>query len=240
MLPQLAIFDMDGLIFDSERLFSSELAVTMNEYGYRLTKENYIRTLGRSFDDARILMKEMYGEDYPFDEISNITRKRVSELTPDIKPGIPELLDFFKNNGVECCVASSTAGRYVVENLENTGLKNYFSFVVGGEEVERSKPAPDIFLAALKKAGTPNISDSTLSLSGRSGSGNALSNGSGALPPDSALVLEDSESGVRAAISAKIPVICIPDMKELPKELIPKTLLTAKSAREVLDFIGTR
>ena len=211
MLPRLAIFDMDGLIFDSERLFSSELAKTMNGYGYTLTDENYIRTLGRSLDDARMLMKEMYGDDYPFDEISALTRERVSKMTPQIKPGIIGLLDFFRGNDVKCCVASSTARRYVLKNLTDSGLNEYFSFVIGGEEVGRSKPEPDIFLAALKHDGDQ-------------------------ISPAEALVLEDSESGVRAAINAGIPVICIPDMKELPKELLPKTLFTAKSAFEVRTF----
>ncbi len=217
-LPTLAIFDMDGTLFDSERLFSDKLKIVMAEYGYTLTTENYARTLGRARDDSRILMKEMYGKDYPFDEISDKARQIAAKAASSgelvIKPGIPELLEHFKKNGVISCVASSSTSDYVNKLLLISKLNEYFSFVIGGEQIERSKPEPDIFLAALS---TYNRSHSRIE-------------------PSNCLVIEDSDAGIEASSRAGIPVVCIPDMKTPPKHLADKCVRVAESAFDLIKI----
>lgn len=184
------IFDMDGLIFDTERLFMEQLAVVMAGSGYRLSREVYCRTLGMAGESLEKLMMAEYGADFPFFEMGRKAREQVDIVAAtvglQIKPQILPVLKWLRSQGAKCAVASSTNSQTVSDYLERTGIRQYFSVIVGGEMVEKSKPEPDIFLLACSRCG---------------------------LRPEQAVVLEDSENGVRAAVGAGIPVICVPDMK---------------------------
>ncbi|MCD8230305.1 MAG: HAD family phosphatase [Clostridiales bacterium] len=213
-IPELVIFDMDGLIFDTERLFMNKKNVILEEYGYPARQEDYIQTLGLSGKQLHDKLIEIYGPAYPAEEISKKARAAVNtcleEYGPDVKPGIRELLQRLSDRGLPCCVASSTRRAYVEKYLQMAGLNSYFSFVIGGEEVKRSKPEPDIFLSACEKAG---------------------------IAPENALVLEDSENGIYAAAAAGIPVICIPDLKQPSPKAAEMAAAVLSSAEEVRDFI---
>ncbi|MCD8156588.1 MAG: HAD family phosphatase, partial [Clostridiales bacterium] len=171
---QLVIFDMDGLIFDTERLFMMKKNEILTEYGYPARQEDYVQTLGLSGSLLRDKLAELYGPDYPADEISAKTRAAVNtymeENGPSVKPGVRKLLQWLVKRDIRCCVASSTRRSYAEKYLRLAGLEAYFSFAIGGEEVQRSKPEPDIFLLACERAG---------------------------VRPGNALVLEDSENGIR-------------------------------------------
>lgn len=190
------LFDMDGLIFDTERVFMEQLAVVMKENGYTLTREIYCETLGIGGQKLVAVMQSYYGEGYPFQEISRETVKRVNIVAEtvgvEIKPQIPEVLAFLKERGIPCAVASSTRSDMVKMYLEKAGLWSYFQEIIGGEMVEKSKPEPDIFLLACQKLGEK---------------------------PQNCVVLEDSENGVRAAAKAGCEVICVPDLKEPAPEV---------------------
>lgn len=210
--PKRVIFDMDGLIFDTENMFMRELGRVMAEHGYTLTRERYVKTLGLTGERLRNTMLGYYGSEYPHAEMSRRARDRVDkaalagELT--IKPGIRELLELLRKKKIPCAVASSTHTVYVEKYLTAAGLRGYFDEVIGGEMAERSKPAPDIFLKAL--------------------------NG---VAPENALVLEDSENGIRAAHAAGIPVICIPDMAYPSPECEAMTAAVVNSAAEALRLL---
>lgn len=206
------IFDMDGLIFDSERLFMQALGKVMAQYGYTLTAENYIKMLGLTKEALSGTAKALYGTDYPHEEISAKARSYMDKVARTrglpIKKGIKQLLSYLKKNNIPCAVASSTHRRYVELYLETAGLSEFFSEVIGGDMVEKSKPNPDIFLAAL---GNTN--------------------------PRNALVLEDSKNGILAAYRAGIPVICIPDMTHPDEETAPLLYAVADSAEDVIKYI---
>lgn len=190
------IFDMDGLIFDTERTFMEQLAIAMMEKGYTLTREKYAETLGLGGEKLKRVMYETYGDDYPFEETSRIAMDRIRKILESvgltIKPGIAELLEYLRQKGRKCAVASSTHSDMVEEYLEKSNLRKYFEVIIGGEKVRMSKPEPDIFLLACEKLGCS---------------------------PSEAVVLEDSENGVRAAAAAGIKVVCVPDLKEPCKEV---------------------
>lgn len=212
-LPKLAIFDMDGLIFDTERLFMTEKHKILRAYGYPARKEDYLQTIGMAGRQLKDKLLSLYGPDYPADEISKKARAAVTAhieaFGPDIKPGIRTLLKWFRMHSVVCCVASSTAHTYVKQYLTLAKLDNYFSFIIGGDEIPRSKPAPDIFLAACAR---------------------------GQFSPADALVLEDSENGIFAADAAGIPVICIPDLKQPAPEAAEKTAAILASADRLIPL----
>lgn len=211
-LPKLAIFDMDGLLFDTERLFMRLKGINMAKYGYSQTEEEYVRTLGLNGDALHKVLIDTYGEDYPADEISADTRRDENEYLekygPSVKKGIPELLAFFMEHGVPCCVATSTQGYNARRYIERAGLTPYFAFIIGGNEISHSKPDPEIFLACCTRQQTA---------------------------PADALVFEDSENGILAAANGHIPVVCIPDMKYPDPEFAQKTVCILHSADEMIE-----
>lgn len=190
------LFDMDGLLFDTERLFMEQLAIVMHEHGYILTKEIYGQSLGLAGEPLKNLMLGYYGEDYPFERMGQLSRDRVSMVASTVglclKPGIVQALEYLKKQEKICGVASSTNSKYVREYLESGGIASYFQEVVGGEMVTRSKPDPEIFIKCMNLCG-----------------------GS----PENTVVLEDSTNGVLAGKAAGMTTICIPDLKWPGKEM---------------------
>lgn len=203
---------MDGLIFDSERVFMRELGKVIKPYGYTMSREAYIQTLGLTGDALKNKVLSIYGADYPHSEMSRRARERVDAIALSgglpIKSGIRRLLEHLRDNNIPCAVASSTHKRYVERYLKAAGLSEFFDTVTGGDEVSRSKPEPDIFLAAL-----------------------------GSTPPHDALVLEDSENGIIAASRAGIPVVCIPDMVYPADEIKALTAAIVNTADDVIGLI---
>lgn len=190
------LFDMDGLIFDTERIFMEQLAIVMKEEGYRLTKEIYVKTLGLGGKPLEEMMCSYFGKNYPFHEMGRRTAKRIAMLSETLglplKPYVTETLDHLKAQKKKLAVASTTNTKQVTTYLKNAGILPFFHSITGGDSVSLSKPEPDIFLSALK----------SLNISARH-----------------AVVLEDSENGVRAGKAAGCSVICIPDLK-FPSEEI--------------------
>ena len=206
------IFDMDGLIFDTERLFMREQMRVVSEYGYTLTEEMYASTLGLTGAALTSQLKALFGEEYPEKEVTRRVRERLERTASEgglpVKRGIRELLVFLADMDIACAVASSTHTNYVRRYLEAAELDGYFGAVIGGETVARSKPAPDIFIKAL-----------------------------GETPRSGALILEDSENGVRAAAAAEIPVICIPDIAVPSEDVLRLAERTVRSADEVIEIV---
>ena len=186
---ELAIFDMDGLIFDSESAFMYELKEAMLKRGYNLTKDIYVQTMGLSGSILKEKMKSIYGLDYPFEEISSEARMGVTLRAErgdiQIKKGILHLLELLKKNGIKCVVASSSKTEYVRRYINIAGLGEFFCHITGGDCVKKSKPEPDIFILSCQKAD---------------------------VGCEKAVVFEDSENGLKAAFAAGIKVICIPDI----------------------------
>lgn len=212
-IPQLVIFDMDGLIFNTERLFMEQRAIVMKDYGYEHREEDYIKTLGLTGRELMDTLHHIYGPDYPAEEISKKSRQAlnayIAEHGPEVKPGIEKLLQWFRQKDILCCVASSTHRVYIEEYLKKAGLSDYFSYIVGGDEVRRSKPEPDIFLKACEHFD---------------------------INPYHTLVLEDSENGILAAWNARISVVCIPDLLTPSVEMTRKTTGIVRTADEVISL----
>ncbi len=188
MSVRAVIFDMDGLMFDSERLAREAWRGAMAAEGYALHDHVYQRAIGRTAEEACEVFVEAYGKGLPIEAIEADKARRLEVLlapAPPLKPGLRELLDVIAKLGLRTAVASATATAEVRRRLVITGLKKRYDVVVGGDEVYTGKPAPDLFLRAaeLLRVAAPEC-----------------------------VVLEDSEAGIRAASAAGMVPVMVPDL----------------------------
>lgn len=191
IMIEAVIFDLDGLLIDSEVISYQLYQEVLNKYGYSFTIENYAQNysgkteLGNMealVDLYQLPISVQEGLDYTLSREKEYFIKGVS-----LKPGASELLDYLKKNNYKIALASSSTKDRALCALVQHGIDTYFDEMVFGTEVEKGKPNPDIFLKACEKL---------------------------KVNPENCLVLEDSEAGIKASYSARIPVICVPDMKK--------------------------
>ncbi|QEI08754.1 HAD-IA family hydrolase [Pigmentiphaga aceris] len=189
---QAAIFDMDGTMFDTERLRFKTLAQASTElFGEPIGEDILLGSLGLSAKKAEALAKQRYGEAYPYAEI----RKRADELELQhvrthgvpVKDGLSEVLERLKKNGLLMAVATSSRRAIAEEYLINANVMKYFDITVCGDEVTQGKPHPEIFLTAASEL-------------------NCV--------PEQCLMFEDSENGLLSAAGAGGLPILIRDIKE--------------------------
>ena len=181
------IFDMDGVIFDSEKAVFGLWKEIAEKYGFPDIDEVYKRTVGVNSDSTRKIFFDHYGPDFPFDEYlreeSQMYHSRYDDGRLPLMPDIERVLEYIKNRGYKIAIASSTRAELVKRQIENAGLIEYFDVIVGGDMVTRSKPHPDIFLEAAERLGAI---------------------------PEETYVIEDSFNGIRAAHAGGfIPVMVL-------------------------------
>ncbi len=190
MTIQALIFDLDGLLIDSERLSQRSWSEVMADAGYTLSEEIYSQMIGRTEKDVKDILQQAYGMDFPFEEMYRRREIRFFEIIEQegmpVKAGWEELAAYISRTGLKTAVASSTYCRLAEKKLKAAGLSSLFKVVVTGDEVAHGKPAPDLFLTAARKL---------------------------EVSPSSCVVLEDSEAGIQAASAAGIRCIHIPDIQ---------------------------
>ena len=208
------IFDMDGLMFDTERLWDTLWEPACKELGLPLPPDMEKFTAGGRGLAGENLCRHV-AEYIPGDpqkvlaKVWQLADKRFAEGVP-CKKGLKELLATLEDMGLPRIVASSSPRNMIEMNLQTTGTMRYFHDVVSGTEVAHSKPAPDTFLLAAEKLH---------------------------LDPHICLVLEDSEAGIQAAHAAGIDVICVPDMKTPAAEFQQMTAAVLKSLDDVQAWL---
>ena len=190
-----AIFDQDGLLFDTEAIFQSSWIAAGREFGVTVP-EAYTHAVcglgrGRLPEMVRRYMPALDPEAYIVRALA-IAFERQMASVPAFKPGVPEILAFFREQGVKMAVASSSTRDVVGHNLESSGIREFFDAVVTGEEVANGKPAPDIFLLAAERLG---------------------------LPATDCTVYEDALSGIHAAHAAGCRPVMIPDRLDPTPEI---------------------
>lgn len=195
---ECVIFDMDGLILDTERLSFEAWRDILKKYGRVMTREDYASLMGITHDNVINKLKEIYGQELPmaelYEEKSKDVFKFMRENGVPVKTGIYELLDFLVEKNYKLALATSTNREKAVYLLERAGIKDKFNTMVFGDEVINSKPHPEIFLKAAERLG---------------------------IAPEKCIVLEDSPAGIEAAYRAGMKGIHIPDLK-MPDEKINK------------------
>ncbi len=211
------IFDMDGLMIDSERVTYEGYVKECDKYGYTMDLAFYRQVLGLPLKPVYQMFYNHFGNDFPMDEIIKDVHQYMADLFKEkgvpIKKGLVELLEYLKEHGYKTMVATSSNRDRVDVILKDSGIEKYFDDSICGDEIAKGKPHPDVFLKACEKLG---------------------------VLPEEALVLEDSEAGIQAAYDGHIKVICVPDMKYPRQEYQKKTYAIVDSLEDVTQIIKTQ
>ncbi len=209
------IFDMDGLMFDTEPIYYKANQKTADKLGMDFSFDTYAQFIGMGDVDYQKTMREIYQDEEVLAEFFEKSNKVLEYLLLNgpvqMKKGLLELLEYLDQQNISAIVASSTNRGLVDQLLKRLDVRKYFKDVIGGDEVTRAKPDPAIFTQAFKKSAVKN--------------------------KESALILEDSENGVLAAQAAKIPVILIPDLIEPKDEIKEQAVAIFDDLTEVIKYI---
>lgn len=192
------VFDMDGVIFDSEKLYRKHWMISAKEYGI---PEETMRELcnliaGATKENNERLMKSRFGEDFDYMQFRGKTMDRMDEEIAqnglDLKPGVKEFFAFLKERGYKVGLATSTQRERAERNLCNAGILDVFDASVFGGMVERGKPFPDIYLRACRELG---------------------------VQPAEAVGIEDSINGVKSAKEAGLYTVMVVDLISPTEEI---------------------
>ncbi len=208
------IFDMDGVIFDSERLVLVCWEKVSEKYGIQGIEEVFIPCIGTNAEKTKEVVLDHYGQDFPFEEFrkeaSVLFHEDVNRNGLPVKKGIRELLEYLKEREIPTAVASSTRLEVVTGELKQAGLYEYFKVVMGGDQLKRSKPEPDIYLMTCEKLG---------------------------VNPGQAYAIEDSYNGIRSSYSAGMKPIMVPDMLPATEEMLQKSIVVLDDLLLVKDYL---
>ena len=210
------IFDMDGVLFDTEKLCIDSWIEVATNHDITGVEEVFPLCIGLNDTDTRTLVLDRLGEDFPYDEFkkeaSEWFHNFVEEKGLPMKKGVHEILNYLKDNGWSIGLASSTRRQSVLSHLERTGIRDYFSVIVTGDMVEHSKPQPDIYLKACEELG---------------------------VAPKECFAIEDSPNGIRAAHWAGMKPIMVPDMIAPNDEMKSITRWIFEDLTQVQEFLSS-
>lgn len=199
-----AIFDMDGLMFDTERLYAEAWFQLGRETGYEIREEHLVPVRGSDYETIKGLFHQFFGEEFDYDSKKErqweISKEMIKQGGIPLKPGLSELLQYLKDHGYKRAMATSTAMPKVKWYLELAGIpESEFDAIITGDMVVRSKPNPEIFLKAAAAVGTM---------------------------PEESIVLEDSFNGINGAVNGGFLPVMVPDLmfpdEEMEKRLFAK------------------
>ena len=214
MAVKAVIFDMDGVLFDTEKLCMDSWVAVAGEAGIPDMEAFFPSCIGRNLTDTKELFRDFYGDTYDFEQF----RRQASAWFHDyvekkglpVKKGVKEILEFLQGAGYLIGLASSTSRPSVEDHLQRAEIRQYFQSLTTGDMVEHSKPQPDIYLMACESLG---------------------------VNPGEAMAIEDSPNGIRAAHSAGMISVMVPDLIAPDQEMRDKSALICEDLLEVMRFL---
>lgn len=202
------IFDMDGVLFDSESAYIEGYVRFASDYPD--IRETSLSCIGANGQKTREIFLLKYGEDFPFDSYYQKVRTFVRSNPIPLKPGVFEIMDYLKEADIPIALASSTSTESVMKMLDEKGLTSYFDVIVCGDMVSYSKPHPEIFLTAAERLGAQ---------------------------PASCFVIEDSYNGIRAAFAAGMRPIMVPDIVQPDEEIRELAEVVLPCLTDVISYL---
>ncbi len=208
------IFDLDGVIVDTEPVSRDGWRYALKKMGLELEDRMFFKLVGLTAKGMEKVFRQEYGNGFSYEQAKWLRHEYVKEHVKKngikIKPGVPELLDFLDNRKIKRAIATSTNREFTEHKMIRAGIRDRFETIVCGDEIENGKPEPDIFLKAAEKL---------------------------AVTPEKCLVIEDSENGIRAAHAAGINVIMVPDLKGPTEEILKLVCKVYPSLYEVKTLL---
>ena len=207
--PRAVIFDMDGLIFDSETLYRDAMIAAAAKRGHDMPLPLFLSMVGMPGDGSRVLLHSHFGPDFDVDAFWAASSEHFYETAKSqlaLKAGVIELLDTLDALKLPRAIATSSRHHDAEHHLAHAGIRNRFDAVIASGDYARGKPAPDPFLAAAARLG---------------------------VAPEDCLALEDSHNGVRAASSAGMMTIMVPDLLDPTEEMRTLSTRVARDLHEV-------
>ncbi|AFQ47448.1 HAD family hydrolase [Burkholderia cepacia] len=209
-----ALFDMDGLLVDSERTIMNTWIDVSNAHGVALTEIDYLQIVGRSFAEGQVILARLIGDTDTFDAVRTRVREQLAAPEPHpkfpLKPGALTLLDALARAGIPCAVASSSARDVIRARLDAVGVLPFFRAIAGGDEVARGKPDPAVYRLAAERLG---------------------------VPAHACVAFEDSDFGAQSAAGAGAAVVTVPDLKAPTPEIIALSLHVLASLDDAVALV---
>ena len=208
------VFDMDGVLFDSERIYYRAWLEAGRKRSMPDVDTCVTHCVGRNGNDTRAYLRGIYGQDFPVDSLIEEIRSEFTNIVDaeglPIKIGVHALLDWLTATGWNIALATSSGKNGTARNLSVSGLARYFSIIITGDMIQNGKPSPDIYLLACKKLGAR---------------------------PEESFAVEDSPNGVLSAHAAGLKVLLVPDILEPGEEIKALAFKTYPTLTEVKTYL---
>ena len=210
---ELVVFDVDGLMIDTESVWKNAFDKAGDKYGIpNLGDTLFPSLIGKRLEDEQELLDRLLPSDIQNQLINEWRQIGLGSLEREVpvKPGLYEMLDYLEQHHIKMAVATTTRRELTEQRLKKIGVYDCFDYVLCGDEVTKRKPDPEIYLSVLHKMNTK---------------------------AENAIVLEDSSVGVEAAYRAGIDCIQVPDIIAPTDVQKKQTIYTAKDLMEARDYI---
>ena len=214
-MVKLCVFDMDGLLLETERYLYLNIEMQISEsLGFPLSKQFLCSLMGGGWDEYPKKIINEAGKDFPIDEYMKQLWEKIDyflnyEVIP-LRPGAKEILEYCKQNNIKTAIATSTHNETALKCLNNSKIYDYFDYIVTGDMVSRGKPDPEIFLKAINHFN---------------------------IDINEALVFEDGHNGALAAANGNCRLVIVEDLAYISEEDKEYAQLNAKDLFEAIDFI---
>ena len=217
MKKHTIIFDMDGVIFDTERIYRDIWIEIYARHGYTMTNDIYKTLIGRDRKSIIDILKKRYGENYKgmeiFDECDYNLKKVIDDGKVPLKYGALEIFKYLKNNNYKMAIATSSPKTKLEMQLKIHALEDIFDAIICADDVTKSKPDPEIFLVAAKKLNSE---------------------------PCDCIVIEDSPAGIKAAFNAGMTAIHVEDLVEADDDIKNYSEKQFKNLIQVMEYLNLR
>jgi len=208
------IFDVDGTLLNTERIYMQAWKQAGKAAGFDISDDVLLRTRAIQRSDAMKIFQDALGPTFRYEAVQPIRTEIAEALIAAsddlLMPGVTQTLEYLHNHGFPIAVASSTSREKTVSHLAHAGLLQYFDAVVGGDMVQKGKPNPDILLKAAQLLG---------------------------VDPQDCMVVEDTPAGIRAAVSANIKAVLIPDCVKPDHELKARCYAVLETMHQLIPLI---